>query len=285
MRRLPLVLLAVALPALAQEPDGMIDAGAPEETSAEVAPEAADAGTPAVVPEPVAQVGRHFAYTWDAVGPERGQTDVQLWLTTRWGRPESYLAADLRGGVLQGLGGGWALGFFVDATPSSTGVTEQAAIDGRLTAHLAAGVTFGPISAGGHWELGLGPNGVTLSALLAADAQLGAVRIGLNADVFTDAKELTRARQTLALSYTLSNGFCAGVELQNRLSWRGGRYGGDAFLIGPAVAYRGEHLWWSLTLLPQVAAVKAADKKGIGDPLELTDNERFSLRISLGVIP
>jgi hypothetical protein len=38
-----------------------------------------------------------------------------------------------------------------------------------------------------------------------------------------------------------------------------------------------------MSMLPQVAAVKIAAQRG-GDPLELTDNEQFTLRFQLGMV-
>jgi hypothetical protein len=277
MRRLPLVLLAIALPAFAQSEE--IDAGAPPPT---------DAGEPEPAVESREGVGRHFGFLWDAEGPARGQTDVQLWATPRWGRPENFLALDVRAGALQGLPAGFSLGFFVDATLSSTGATQEPGIDGRLAVHLGKSFALGPARLGGRCEVSGGPNGISVLGVLAADAQLGAFRVGFNADAWTDVPLTgggkTRARQTLGLSYLLTNGVSAGLELQNRLSWRRSTYGGDAFLLGPSVGYRGERFWFSLVLLPQVAAVKAADQRGVGDPLELIDNERFSLRLALGLV-
>jgi hypothetical protein len=238
-------------------------------------------------------VGRHFALVWDAVGPKAGQTDVQLWVTPRWGHVDPYLATDFRAGVLQGLAHGFALGLFVDASASSTGVMETPAVDGRLTVHLQkGGVLGGPVSWGLQAEVSGGATGLSVLGLVALDAQLQAVRVGFNADAWTNAVfeggarfDKTRARQTFGFSYTLGNGVSAGLELQNRLTWNQGTYGGDAFLIGPSVGYRGEVFWFSVAMLPQVAAMKAESQRGVGDPLELTDNERFTLRITLGVVP
>lgn len=306
MRRSPLLLLALVatahaqvipapgerregtMPAVADTPTGAADGGVPT-----VLP--ADAGVSVEVPDvaPEDRVGRHFAFTWDTRGPRLGEADVQLWLTPRWGRPEGFTAFDLRGGVLQGLPRDWAVGVFVDAFPGESGVTQQPTIDARVMLHVQNRVSlFDRVGLGAQAELGAGVNGVAASVLLAADADLGPIRLGLNLEGFTqsawrgrtaDAFGTARFRQTLGLSYTLANGLSFGIELQNRLSWLAGGYAGDAFLIGPALAYRGSRFWFAVSLLPQVAAIKIESMRGVGDPLELTDNERFTLRISLGV--
>ncbi|MBK7857646.1 MAG: hypothetical protein IPJ65_03250 [Archangiaceae bacterium] len=306
MRRLPLVLLAIALPALAQQQttaDAGISAEAIDAGNASLDPTTiagadggavvTDAGTPPPPVQPPPGVGRHFAFVWDAVGPAAGQSDVQLWVTPRYGRTDTYVAADVRAGVLQGLPHGFGLGFFVDATPTSTGVIQTPSVDARFTVRLQKGAKLaGPVNWGAHLELSAGERGFSFLGLLALDAQLRLFRIGLNLDAFSDAVfpggarlEKTRARQTLGLSYTLTDGVSLGLELQNRLTWNRSTYGGGAFLIGPSVSYRGRQFWFSIALLPQVAAMKAEAQRGVGDPLELTDNERFTVRLSLGVVP
>lgn len=284
MRRLPLLLLALAAPALGQQGDGGV-AVPPAAPGA-----SADAGVAAA---PEAGVGRHFAFTWDTKGPSAGEADVQLWLTPRWGRLDGFTAFDLRAGVLQGLPRDWAAGVFIDAFPSSRGVTQEPAIDARLTLHVQNRGTLGRhLAYGAQAEVGAGVNGFAVAALAALDADLGPVRIALNVDGFTqtawssriaDAFTTSRARQTLGFSYTLANGFSFGIEAQNRLSWVKGDYLGDAVLLGPAIAYRGTRFWWNISMLPQVAAHKPEAQRG-GDPLELIDNERFTLRLSGGVI-
>ena len=290
MRRLPLLWLALAAPALAQE----TDAGVAE--TAVVLESSRDGGvTPEAETEVAAadRVGRHFAFTWDTKGPNAGEADVQVWLTPRWGRLDGFTAFDLRAGVLQGLPRDWAAGVFIDAFPSSRGVTQEPSIDARLTLHVQNRGTLGRYLAyGAQAEVGAGVNGFAVAALAALDADLGPVRIALNADGFTqtawssriaDAFTTSRARQTLGFSYTLANGFSFGIEAQNRFSWVKGDSLGAAVLIGPAVAYRGARFWWTLSMLPQVAAHKPDAQRG-GDPLELVDNERFTLRLSAGVI-
>jgi hypothetical protein len=283
MRRLPLVLLALAVPAIAQEP-------APDGGTLPAVVAAADAGTPQPQPE---RVGRHFAFTWDSQGPAAGTADVQAWFTPRWGRPDGLFAVDVRAGFVQGLPRDWAAGIFLDATPSSTGVQQTPGIDGRVTLHLQNRGTLGRyVSYGSQAELGAGLHGFSLALLVAADAQLGPLRLAVNLDGYTetpwqraDEPEFgtARLRQTVGFSYTLSNGFSAGLELQNRLTWTKGAWSGDALLVGPSVAYRGSRFWWAVALLPQVAAIKAEAQRALADPLELTANERFTLRLSAGL--
>src|SRR5262245_36536787 len=112
MRGLTLVWF-IALPALsaaAQEADAGTTTGA---AKTEVAPaEPTGGGVPAamvgdagVAPAEIpAGVGRHFAFLWDAEITDGQASDVQLWVSPRWGRETTFDAVDLRAGVLQGLG-------------------------------------------------------------------------------------------------------------------------------------------------------------------------------------
>ena len=298
MRRLPLVLLAVAMPVFAQA-EGLAQSGPTDAGLAAVDSLAAvDAGVPP--PPPVMSVvappgvGRHFTFTWDSEGPRPGEADVQLWATPRWGRADGREAVDVRAGFVQGLPRRWAAGLFVDATPSMTGVQQTPGIDGRLTLRLQNWNRVGEHFAyGSQLEVGAGLKGLSATLLVSGDAWLGPVRLGVNLDGYTETPwpgspgstfGNATFRQTAGLSYTLANGFSFALELQNRLAWLNGRYEGDAFYFGPSIGYRGTRFWWSAALLPQVAALKPEHRRGLGDPLELVANERFSLRVSAGLI-
>jgi hypothetical protein len=290
MRRPSLLLLAVAAPAVGQTGGG--DGGLPGATAVLAGP---DAGVrPQAAASLADRVGRHFALTWDTRGPRPGESDVQAWLTPRWGRADDSTWVAVRAGVLQGLPRDFAAGVFIDAFPSTRGVNQDTSIDARLTLHVQNRGRLGDrVGYGSQAEIGAGVNGLAVWVLAALDADLGAVRIALNADAFTqtgwkskpgDAFGTARVRQTLGLSYTLANGFSAGLEVQNRLAWLEGSYLGDALLIGPAVAYRGTRFWWTVSLLPQVAAVKPDPPRAGAEPLELVDGERFTLRVAAGVV-
>jgi hypothetical protein len=236
--------------------------------------------------------GRHFAYLWDAEALQPGTTQPQVWLTPRWGRVDSYTAVDVRVGVMQAVTRSAALGFFVDASPVSTGPSLDSSLSdarGTLVWHHAGRAFDNVLGAFDHVELGAGPFGVQLGALLGADAQLAAVRIALNVEVtydhhFTsDSVPPWHTRQMLGFQYGLTNGFSFGVEMINRVSWNGSDFRGMAFYFGPSLSYRGRHFWLSLALVPQVAAVKyTGDTSGV--PLEVNDNERFSMRVTLGTV-
>jgi hypothetical protein len=286
MRWLSFVLLGLSLPAMAQEVDG----------GTVPPPPALDAGfEPIVFTEPPEGVGRHFAFVWDAEGPKRGSVDVQVWATPRWGRVEDYAAVDLRAGFMQGLTRNWSAGLFVDATPSGSTQYWNPDIDGRLTLvnHIYSRIVRN-VGVATHAEASFGLRGASLLVLLGGDAQAGPLRFALNVDGWLGAAWTTsesggpwlttwRLRQTFGVSFTLSNNFSLGVEVQNRQSWQGGgTFVGDAFLIGPSLAFRGKMLWFTLALLPQVAAIKTEANRG-GDPLELNDNERFTIRLTLGL--
>jgi hypothetical protein len=288
MRRLPFAILLFALPSLAQE---VADAGTAD--AGEVSVELTKVEVKPLTPPIPEGVGRHYSYVWDVASPPSGDADVQIWIGPKWGRPEVYSAVDARAGVLIGLPRGYAVGFFIDATPASTGYGEAISFEGRGTLHLQDGWR---ITKGLHWgsqvEVSSGPNAMSLWLMLGLQADIGPLHIGLNADGYLQspwpepnlALDVTRLRQSLGLSYQLPNGFSIALELQNRLAWHKNDYVGEAFFIGPTVAYRGSTWWFNVSLFPQVAAMKADRYRGVGDPLELRDNVRFETRVALGVV-
>jgi hypothetical protein len=235
--------------------------------------------------------GRHFSYLWDADVPALGTSQPQLWVNPHWGRVDQYTAVDLRAGMLQSVSRVAAVGFFVDASPKSIGTEENATIDARgtLAWHNAARFFDKRLGLGDHVEVSVGPNGMLLLGLLMVDAQLGPVRLDMNGDVswehhWTDAAAPNlRSQQLFGFMYGLNNGFSFGVEAMNRISWTNGTFDGMAFYFGPGLSYRGRRVWFTLAMLPQVAAKKSASNT-TGDPLELTDNERYSLKLIIGTV-
>ena len=89
--------------------------------------------------------------------------------------------------------------------------------------------------------------------------------------------------QSGGLAYRLPNGVTAGFEFRAREGFEQGDYAGAAISMGPVVGWRGKRAWASLSLLPQVAAVKADADVGNGQALELRDNERVVMRLQAGI--
>ena len=90
------------------------------------------------------------------------------------------------------------------------------------------------------------------------------------------------AEQSGGVVYRLANHFTSGFEIRNRVGFERGLYFGDAVFAGPVFGWRNKTGWFSLALLPQVAAIKAPSQVGNGEALELRDNERVVVRLQLG---
>ena len=234
---------------------------------------------------------RSLAYTLAGPTVEAGAHEVLLSVTPRFGRPEPFLRIENLVGFAYGFSAK------VEAQLLLSVALESAAGDSRSIE--------GAIATRWRWQLlngradvvGLGLTGtaavsvdsVFLEARAGAEKWLGDFLFALNASAdFTVRRDggagpQTHLEQSGGIVYQLSNGFSSGFEVRNRLGFERGEYYGDAVFCGPVFGVRSKSFWLMLAALPQVAAVKAPKLYGNGQALELRDNERWLVRVQLGL--
>lgn len=219
-----------------------------------------------------------------------GVREVLVSTTPRFGRPINYLRLENIAGVGYGFTRTLEAQLLLAVTIESIGLDGRAAEGG---AHLR--LRWQPLNSGDDF-LGLGlvaTVGATTTTLL-AEGRLGAEKwvgdflFALNASVDYRLRRDgapgpdLHLEQSGGLVYRLANRFTSGFEVRSRIGFDHGEYFGAAISAGPVFGYRGKLGWFSLALLPQVAAVKAQSQVGNGEALELRDNERVVVRLQLG---
>ncbi len=90
-------------------------------------------------------------------------------------------------------------------------------------------------------------------------------------------------QESLGLSYRVGPSVSAGIEAMARSAYKSFKYDGTAFYLGPTVTLRVSRSWVSLGLTAQVAADRSPGDRGLDEPLELRDNERFLGRVVWGI--
>jgi len=239
---------------------------------------------------PAAATERSFGYAWDSAVLPSGAKDVQAWVSGNAGRLQTYTRIDLRMQATLSVANRLETSLLLEASPIGLGNLGENAVEARM---------------GSLWRLRLldrasDPLGLAVLGALTLDVDrpvkadsfelelraivdkdLGALRSVLNANLTLG--RMTRVEQNLGVGYRLLNGFQFGVELRNRAGWDHGTFTGMAFGIGPSLTWRGPTWWLVLSFLPQVSAIKPASELNTGDPLSLTDNERWNFRLAFGL--
>jgi hypothetical protein len=244
------------------------------------------AGEPARAagPEP-----RPFALTWTSQLLAAGQHDFEAWVSPRIARTDdSLVLTDTRAAIATGLGSRLEALFGLDldftANRSSTSVEPRATTLWRW-APLDAD---GPLGAGGLLRGSLGFDSAELEARLFADKRVGALWLAVNASASRrffwngGSGVDTHLEETAGLRYAVGPSASFGLEGEVRSGFLRGAYRGTAVYVGPSFTFRVSRVWVTLGALAQVAADKAPEDKGDGQPLELEDNERFVGRVVIG---
>lgn len=248
--------------------------------------------TLALVALPAAAAPRDFAFTWTTRTAAAGSDGFEGWLTPRLVRvDESYARLDSRlawvAGVTRGLESQLGVDFDVESTLLS------AAVDARLSS-LWRWTTWrpgAPFSFGGLGRVSGGPGVLEVEGRLLADLELGRVLLSLNVSGARAAFWGGRAgvdthlEASLGLRYSVSSTALVGLEARARSGWQAREYQGTAVYLGPSVTFTHPRFWVAVGGGVQVAADKPKVDEALDEPNTLRDNERYVLRLAVGLTP
>ncbi len=235
---------------------------------------------------------RDAPFTFNSRLTAPGSRELQVWLTPRVDRSAFQTRVTPRFGIDFGVLR--SLSVFVGSEATIESLPNEAnAFDGNAFAQLQ----FSPLRV----ERGFGVSAIVraaagltsvdVEARLGVDAQVGALWFGLNSSVeqrlwyrFTPGIA-TRLEQSAALRYAFPNDFSMGFEGFFRSAFARGPYQGSGLYLGPQFTFKRRSWWLAAGLYAQVYSVKARADRGNGERLEFRDNERFVLRLTLGITP
>ncbi|MFL5343566.1 MAG: DUF6662 family protein [Hyalangium sp.] len=233
---------------------------------------------------------RHFTYTYETAVLPPGGREVEVWTTARLGRDGYYTGFDERVEFEVGLTERLQTSLYLNLNS----VTQ------RVGGELQSSTNFDGVS--NEWkyklmdpvadafglalygELGLKPDELELEAKLILDKRIGPVLLAANLVLENGVEfEAEETEPELALelvggaSYFFTPHFSLGVEVRNTNlfpeyeSWEF-----SALHAGPVVSYASDNWWVSLTVLPQLPALKRTEG---GGTLVLTEHEKFNARL------
>ncbi|MEW5742909.1 MAG: hypothetical protein AB1938_28595 [Myxococcota bacterium] len=233
---------------------------------------------------------RDFAFTWTTHLLEAGRDDLEGWLSPRIARVDpGYSLVDMRFVWTHGLENHLESQLSLDTSFENDDRTHS--VDARVTSlfRWAPWKADGPVGLGGLVRLSLGTNVLEVEGRFLADKLVGDVLFAANVSashsIFWNARTgiTTRLEESFSVAYVLAPFARLGLEFRVKSSFAYGDYQGTAFYVGPSLAFRFKPVWFTLGAVAQVAAHQAEADRGTSEPLTLRDDERFGLRITLGL--
>jgi hypothetical protein len=232
---------------------------------------------------------RAFPLTWTSRTLEAGGHDFQTWLTPRIARLDDSLVLTqgrmvMGTGIISGLEALWGLDLDFAGNSSRTTIDPLLTTLWRWAPLKANGV----LGLGGFARGSLGFDSAELEARLFVDKQFGKLLLALNGSAsrrFFWAGRTgvdTHLEESLGARYAVGPSASFGLELYLKSGFLRGEYQGTAIYVGPSFTFEFQKLWVSLGATAQVAADQAPGARVKGQPLELTDNERFVGRVVVG---
>ncbi len=236
---------------------------------------------------------RHFVYTYESGVLNAGDAELEPWTTFRNGRADFYNRFDNRlefeVGITNRLQTAWYLNF--------TGLGRDVK-GGRETAFDFKGVSWewkykltDPVAdafgAALYFEGTGGPEEAELEAKLIVDKRFGNYLFAFNVvgeHEWKFEKDETKREVVLefdtGFGYFLTPRLFAGIELRNHNEFPSGEgWEHSALFAGPVLSYAQKSWWMTLTLMPQLPALKGG---GNDDSRILDEHEKINARIVFG---
>lgn len=263
---------------------------------------------------PLASAGdRLFTYTYEPTTMPQGAVEFEQWVTARVGKSSGdYARFDLRWEVEFGLLDDLQTALYLNTSSvRSKGVPEGNTFSDEEEVEFK-GISnewimkfldpvADPVGIAAYLEWGAGPEEIELEEKLLIGKVVGkwnfALNLALEQEWEFERKGLTNApappgpdggdrkveRELVfeldaGVSYLVGN-FAVGLEFRNHNEYEDmTKFEHSAFFLGPVVHFRQDRWWATMTILPQIGAIKPTDHG-----LVLDEHERVEVRLLLGL--
>jgi hypothetical protein len=238
---------------------------------------------------------RRFTYTYGSNVLNPGSVEFEPWTTVRAGRDDFYTRLDHRVefevGLTDRLQTAWYFNFHAvtqDEGDARVSEFEWGGISWEWKYKLLDAVAD-PIGMGLYLEPGFSTGEAELETKLILDKRVGRYYGAFNATFEPewnfehkgDTERETALEFDLGLAYFVTPAFSAGVEIRNHNEFpEDGGLEHSALYAGPVISYATDRWWATLTVLPQLPALKNGDA---GGRLILDEHERVNARLIFGL--
>lgn len=233
---------------------------------------------------------RNFTYTYQSSVLAKGHKEIEIWTTARVGRDLPFYSAidnrmEFEVGLTNKLQSSFYLNFGNETQDGGSGKTSKFLFEGISSEwkYQFSNPYTNNFGFALYTELGLNTDEIELEGKIIIDKKINKTSIALNLSaenewVFSSSKTLTELKleTNFGLTHSLSNTLSVGFELRNLNEIVEGELENSILFGGPAISYNTTGLWATLTLMPQLTALKG--KTGSGNR-NLKDFEKFESRL------
>jgi len=233
---------------------------------------------------------RKFTYTYQSGVLGKNNKELEIWTTARTGRDIPYYARldnrmEFEWGVTDNLQTAFYINFRNVTIDNGQGIKTEFNFQGISSEwkYQFTKPAKDPVGLALYGELGLNTNEAEIEAKLILDKRVKKNTFALNF-VFENEWELSSAEgeSETALEadfgwcYDISGSLSAGIEIRNHNEIIEGEWEHSALFAGPVVSFSQSEWWLTLTVLPQIAALKG--KTGNSN-LVLDEHEKLEARL------
>jgi hypothetical protein len=233
---------------------------------------------------------RKFGYIYQSGVLGKGNRELEIWTTARIGKDIPYYArtehrVEFEWGITNRLQTAFYVNFRNTSQDNGTGLTSKFEFKGISTEwkYQVSSPVKNAVGFALYGELGLNTDEAELEAKLIFDKKIKKSTFALNM-VFENEWKLSSQKAVTELvlegdlgwSYDISNSFAAGIEVRSHNQFVEGEMEHSALFAGPVVSFSQPNWWLTLTVLPQITALKG--KTG-GSNLVLGEREKLETRV------
>ncbi len=259
------------------------------------------AASAALTTLPCSATERLFTYTYEPETMIQGSTEIEQWVTLRAGKnamvgKDDYNRWDLRTELEHGVTDNYTLGLYLlqfkaesYEDPSTSPATDVSEFEWKGVAlenrYMFLNPAEYPIGLTGYLEAGYSGSEAFIEPKIIIGQRHGDWKWAVNfiyenewEDNLSEAVGIIEG--TAGISRNLGNNWSLGLELRSRNKWPNySGFSSSAVFVGPAISYRKESFWATLTVMPQVWGYNYnGDPDGVSN-LDLKDNERLLIRL------
>ncbi len=233
---------------------------------------------------------RKFGYLYQSNVLGKGNRELEIWTTARIGKNIPYFAAtdhrfEFEWGISNRLQTAFYVNFRNTSIDDGTGMKTSFDFKGISTEwkYQVSSPTKNALGFALYGELGLNTDEAEFEGKLIFDKKIKKSTFALNF-VFEHEWEFSSGKPEteialegdLGWSYDISNSFAAGIEIRNHNVFVEGEIEHSAIFAGPVVSFSQPNWWLTLTVLPQLTALK---EKTVGKKLDLEEYEKIETRL------
>jgi hypothetical protein len=233
---------------------------------------------------------RKFTYTYQSGVLGKGNKELEIWSTARIGKDMPYYARldhrmEFEWGITNKLQTAFYLNFRNVSMDAGTGMESEFEFQG-ISSEWKYQISSPRKDALGfalYGEVGLNTDEAEIEGKLIFDKHLKKNTFALNL-VFENEWELSSGESEsemvfegdLAWCYDITKSFSAGIEVRNHNEVVEGEWEHSALFAGPVVSFSQPSWWLTLTVLPQITALKGKTSES---SLVLDEHEKVETRL------